>query len=493
MPTRRIGLLNALQPAFLKGGDQAALKVWQEHEKAGIDVAPGSLWANLPAEREWLVPGWLPRGRVVLFSGKGGGGKSRLTLQLAAALVMDADRWINAFASKANTGVRLADGGNPVNVVIATWEDEADEIARRLWRLGAAGPWGVVSGVQGSESPHVPDVKALAERLHVADMAGAGPLWAPRAGGSGHVSTMGALTAKGRWLRRFCEGKVKNEGPRGGARLLIVDPLAAAFALNENDRGLVRGFVSDWDRWGRTNDCAVLFIAHPPKNDAEWSGSTDWHAANRAVWTLNLEETGTGAQPEGHDGNPKGRRAEAKAPRLECFKSSYAERKPEDVWLRVCGSGWLATDKAEAAKAAEASGFVKPSGGGRERGKAQTKYNHARKVLDAVMLLVKSRGDRNKAFDAYLEEVKREANFIYISKGRGETRGKVGAKVVAEAKRRIDVAVDGHAVVEPRDGDPACSSCGRGVDDPRADHCPHCKAWFGGGEAAKGASTPGSV
>ena len=342
-------LMDAVARAFGEGGVEAAREAWREQEAKGIDVAAASLWGKRPAERDWLVPGWLPRGRVGLFTGEGGGGKSRAALQLGAALATGAPRWIYAFANKSDfkdamLGVGLHGNGQPVNVVICTWEDEAEEVGRRLWDLGAAGPW-----VKG-----VPD-REIGARLHVADLAGAGPLWAPRAGGSGHVSTMGALTGKGRWLRRFAEEKE--------ARLLIVDPLAAAFALNENDRGLVRGFMADWDRWGRGTDCAVLLIAHPPKGDADWSGSTDWHAASRAVWTLGLEDTGTGEQPVDGKGEPKGKPKPAPAPCLKCIKSSYGAL-PDPVWLRRCGAGWLADDKRGAAEGRVGAGAI---GSGRNR------------------------------------------------------------------------------------------------------------------------------
>ena len=46
------------------------------------DWTPADGW---PA-REWLIPGWLPVGRLGMLSGRGGRGKSRLALQLAARL-----------------------------------------------------------------------------------------------------------------------------------------------------------------------------------------------------------------------------------------------------------------------------------------------------------------------------------------------------------------------------------------------------------------------
>jgi len=68
--------------------------------------------------------------------------------------------------------------------------------------------------------------------------------------------------------------------------LLIVDPLAAAYGDDENDRGCVRSFMASWNSWAARKHCATLFIAHPPKNAATYSGSTDWRNASRAMLVL---------------------------------------------------------------------------------------------------------------------------------------------------------------------------------------------------------------
>ena len=50
-------------------------------------------WAELPEPppREWLVKNWLPTGCVTMLSGRGGFGKSRLALQLAAGVASGGD------------------------------------------------------------------------------------------------------------------------------------------------------------------------------------------------------------------------------------------------------------------------------------------------------------------------------------------------------------------------------------------------------------------
>ena len=234
--------------------------------------------------RRWVVRDVLPAGRVALLTGEGGVGKSRLALQLAAGVASGGDEgvWIGGAAGSLTLGDAVGAGSA---VVFASWEDEPEEFERRLHELSGCGaPW--VS----------PDALA---KLTVVDMVGEGPLWGPLPGR--HIATVAGLTVLGERLRRLCEAE--------DARLLVVDPLAAAYAADENARGLVRAFVSDWDAWGRAQDCAVLILAHPPKTPGvSYAGSTDWHGAARALWNL---------QPDGSGGST-----------LEFVKGNYGAGKP---------------------------------------------------------------------------------------------------------------------------------------------------------------------
>ena len=147
---------------------------------------------------------------------------------------------------------------------------------------------------------------------------GEGPIWAPEPGR--HISSMAAITATGERLRRLCEQE--------DARLLVVDPLAAAYAADENARGLVRAFVSHWDAWGQANACTVLMLAHPPKSaGVTYAGSTDWQGAARALWTLRSE-------------SGKSLNAGPTIWKLEFVKGNYGPR-PEPLQLRwdTAGAG----------------------------------------------------------------------------------------------------------------------------------------------------------
>ena len=298
---------------------------------AAQHAEPVTDWTGTPPDREWLLPGWLAVGRVHLLTGSGGRGKSRLALQLAAALAADGAAWPLPWQS-AGRGTLPSDrhpptlprtGVSGLPVVVASWEDEADEVHRRLQAQPVS-------------------VAELAHRLHYVDVAEWGPLWAPEQG-SRHVQTVAELTAAGRRLRRLCE--------RVGARLLIVDPLAAAYGSDENVRGLVRQFMASWDAWGRAHRCAVLMIAHPPKQgagdrgtDGWWSGSTDWPAAARSAWAL---------EPAGD------------LTRLVCHKASYGMA-PDSVRLAADGVTWRAVwetrPEANDGKVNGADGKVDPAG-----------------------------------------------------------------------------------------------------------------------------------
>lgn len=314
-----------------------AVRAMRPVVSAAQHAEPVTDWTGEPPAREWLLPGWLAVGRVHLLTGAGGRGKSRLALQLAAALASDKAAWPVPWRTDDTRRTRLPGaaavdhpptlpctvaGGLPV--VLASWEDEADEVHRRL------------------QAQPVP-VAALADRLHYVDAAEWGPLWAPV--GTAHVQTVAELTAGGRRLRRLCE--------RVGARLLVVDPLAAAYGSDENVRGLVRQYMASWDAWGRAHGCAVLMIAHPPKQsgsgarDDWWSGSTDWPAAARSAWALEHKPAA--------DDKPE-RTA------LRCHKASYGPA-PDPVYLEPDGVTWRAVWEPQAEAPAG-----KPNGAGKVAG-----------------------------------------------------------------------------------------------------------------------------
>ena len=123
------------------------------------------------------------------------------------------------------------------------------------------------------------------------------------------------------------------------ARLLVLDPVAAAFGANEIDRAQVRAFCAHLDAWSRDHGCAVLLVQHPPKAERDTggqSGSTDWRNAPRAVLTLAQDEDA----PERLT--------------LTCTKSNYGRLPPPLTLERRAGEGGMHWHEAETRNDADA-------------------------------------------------------------------------------------------------------------------------------------------
>ncbi len=267
----------------------------------GPALATVTDWTGEPKPREWLAPAWLPAGRAALLTGTGGSGKSLLALQLAAGIAGgDRNPLHGDPRGGADQGPML--DGNPGLALFCTWEDEPDEILRRL-------AWAAV------------DREALADRLHVADLAGLGPLWAADPDDGPAETEAGKAVAD----------LIRTVRPR----LAVIDPTAGAYGDSENDRAAVRAWLAHLGALAAETGAAVLLIAHPPKERAgdrrDYSGSTDWRGGVRALWRLAPESVpGLTGAPNGQ-GKPK---APAKAHALTIAKANYA-RDGRRAWLRL--------------------------------------------------------------------------------------------------------------------------------------------------------------
>ena len=229
---------------------EAAAQVLQDAlTPAPFPATDGDTWTGPWPEREWLIEGWLPVGRLGMLSGRGGRGKSRLALQLAARMAAQPPEHKPFVPEACGSGNAMAvfaanlalDATHAGPVVYCSWEDEREEAGRRIAKFGADGLATPVN---------------LAGRLRYLDLRGEGPLWGP-VGEARHLAALGELTLVGKRVRATCETL--------DARLLVVDSLAGAYGLDENVRALVRAFCADWDKWATGARCAVMLIAHPPK------------------------------------------------------------------------------------------------------------------------------------------------------------------------------------------------------------------------------------
>ena len=273
---------------------------------AEVDGMPeplqGFTWADFgdPPPQPWAIPDWLPSGAVTLLSGPPGVGKSRLTLQLAAGVAGGAEGggWIEGTALSLDH--RLATEGK-TPVVFASWEDRPAVVFRTLASLsGSARPW---------VRPDIPLLLPGNDKVN--GIAARGPLYEARS-----RYQPGNITDLTWQLQEYATEQ--------GAALVVLDSLAAVYASNENDRAEVRSFLSCWDAWAYQQDCAVLVLSHPPKSAADYSGSTDWLAGARSMWTLTKEPRGKLPKRGEEDNRPMGWK-------LACPKSNYAEEGPPEA------------------------------------------------------------------------------------------------------------------------------------------------------------------
>jgi hypothetical protein len=231
-----------------------------------------------PPPVSWLVKDWMPDATLSVLTGAGGAGKSRIALQIAVAVATGAERFIQT-----ESGAAMLNGLNAPQllaagpVVFAAWETRLLAWQNRL------------AAICGQGAERAKRIRQLAGQLHYVNMRPEGGLWGAAQGA--HTSTTGSWLDGGIALLDYAAA--------AQARLLIIDPLAAAFVQNENDRALVRAFLSALDQWAEDHNCAVLIISHPPKGDSAQSGSTDWRNGVQAVWTLETAKV--------KDGDEKGK------------------------------------------------------------------------------------------------------------------------------------------------------------------------------------------
>lgn len=284
----------------------------------GVAELPTATWEKIgdAPERLYGIETWLPIGCVSSLYGVGGFGKSRLALQMAAGIASgggiehcareecegpthDHRVWIGELTSP-QIGNAIPLEGAPV--LFCSWEDDLHEQSRRL------------SLIRGGLTPWVTPERL--GNLHFAHLAGDGAAWGVDPGK--HTSTMGKLQPAGERIRRRARDL--------GTKLVVLDPLAGVFNANENDRGMVRAFLNEWNAWATEAETAVLIVAHESKSSSV-SGSTDWEAGPRSLLTFSFSKTcGHGDSrkcPKPKEGQEECPKPSAK---LEHAKANYSAR-----------------------------------------------------------------------------------------------------------------------------------------------------------------------
>ncbi len=255
--------------------------------------------------REWLIDQLLPANELTLFTGRGGVGKSRLMLQIVGKLACG---WGGTPWQSKERQLTYANNQPQKRIYLASWEDDKDEHKRRLALAQSRLGW-------FSQSDFEANVKYVNLRAD-----GRGPLWGVRQGENrynrAHILPVGEVLLK--------------QAAAFGADVLVLDPLSGAFSSDENDRASVREFTNYFSAWGNANNCAVLFLAHPPKNEAKFSGSTGWEADPRAMWFLSKEKQDDQTGPAKY--------------KFEVEKLSYAAKPEKPTMLAFDRGVWIEQD-----------------------------------------------------------------------------------------------------------------------------------------------------
>ena len=230
-------------------------------------------WLEEVEPVEWRVTyPWAPAGSLALLTGRGGSGKTKLAVQLAMAVASGSSE-VMPVAHDDSLAPQLPVDAKPATAVYLGWETSRKAAQRARESVAVCG--GPVLDRIGNRFLFLPTGEL-----------GFGPLWAPDPDGSGHVSSRARPTPNAEklldWLRAIPDLK-----------LLVIDPLASAYASNEIDRSMSRPFL-DWLAAFATTHPAeplVLMIAHPPKGrnghaPASYSGNSDWRNGVKSLWVV---------------------------------------------------------------------------------------------------------------------------------------------------------------------------------------------------------------
>ncbi len=223
----------------------------------GPPLQPISLqWSELPVnppEVPFVIPGWMPANVVTLLAAHGGTGKSFISLLIGLSL---------ATGRHPFTGENISSA----RVVVYSCEDGKLVMQLRLRRLMAM--------------LHI-DEAELQGQLDILDATEADNVLFVQQGRDGPKTT-----PRFDWLRKHCEAFK--------AEVLIFDNASDAYAADENNRALVRQFLSTLRRIAPT----VLLLSHvdaassmaDPRDAKGYSGSTAWNNSARSRWFMAREK-----------------------------------------------------------------------------------------------------------------------------------------------------------------------------------------------------------
>jgi RecA-family ATPase len=204
---------------------------------SGLPLLYPADWLNkTPPKLAWVVAGWLSSGSAGLLSGGPAVGKSLLA-QTLATCVATAHPFL---------GIPVA----YAPALYVTCEDGPDELWRRQESINSA----------------------LGLTMYGLDKL----LLSSLKGEPGNE--LGTFDDHGIFRPSERMRAIEDVARESGARLIVLDNVAHLFPGNENSRPEVAAFCNAMDRLAMRIGGSVLFLGHPNKAGAEYSGSTGWDA-----------------------------------------------------------------------------------------------------------------------------------------------------------------------------------------------------------------------
>lgn len=223
-----------------------------------LPVIPAGDWQGKPVPpRMWLVEPWLPMQRATLLTGDGGSGKSLIAQQMATCVALG-----------------LPFMGVPTrraNALYITCEDDKGEMHRRQAAI--------------SQSLGVP-LSELGQKLFLLSRCG------DLDNSLLHFSHDGLMLSQ---FYHQIEATIKAHG----IDFLVLDNIAHLFEGNENIRQHVAVFCNALEALCRSSGAlTILFLGHPSKAGAQFSGSTAWENQVRSRLYLERPKDDSGCMDD---------------------------------------------------------------------------------------------------------------------------------------------------------------------------------------------------
>lgn len=229
------------------------------HRGAELEVLDLTTLQDKPVPPlRWLVPWWIPWGRVTGLYGAGGEGKTLLIQQLMTATALGR-QWL---------GLDVA----PVKSFGIFCEDDADEVHRRQ---------ADINQLYGCEFRDLGNMRIV-----------------PRLG---YENVLMTFDERGKPHLTDLWWQLLEEAKDFGAQLFAVDTVADVFGGNEIDRVQVRAFVQmGLGGFARGIDGVTIAAAHPSRAGREegYSGSTGWEFTMRSKCVLGRPKAEDGDQEQ---------------------------------------------------------------------------------------------------------------------------------------------------------------------------------------------------